>query len=327
MAFSTVISSVKTTLPTCEPNLMPFHIDYSGPASVSAFMHVEKLKPQEELGTKLKSLGIVHSDTKTHLVEGQTVKEDRMEVDASSTNITRPCDGQDTNVKASGSSTPSAEAHSQATSESTIAVESQTSLSSSTARVSPTPPIIDDADKRFISSFRGRTIHGLTIDLPLGYSGLVLRGEGSNSNRESQENAKNSKAKANNQGHKASTSGKTKTVEAQKPTTKPRGRLTRSAASKPALITIEDEDEKMADAALGASNDNNELTEEQDHVEALNAPPVRNLVPQAQFSSFTLWHADRPVDKGNDEYYRSITEWMALSREVCDSSFKNNLLG
>jgi hypothetical protein len=27
----------------CKPNLMPFHINYNGPAAVSTFMHVEKL--------------------------------------------------------------------------------------------------------------------------------------------------------------------------------------------------------------------------------------------------------------------------------------------
>ncbi|CAA7267178.1 unnamed protein product [Cyclocybe aegerita] len=35
---SLVIPLVSTTLPTCKPDLMPFHIDYDGPAPVSAFM-------------------------------------------------------------------------------------------------------------------------------------------------------------------------------------------------------------------------------------------------------------------------------------------------
>jgi hypothetical protein len=29
-----------------------------------------------------------------------------------------------------------------------------------------------------------------------------------------------------------------------------------------------------------------------------------------------LWHQDRPVDKGRDEYCRTLTEWIALSHEV-----------
>ena len=35
-------------MPTCNPNLMPFHINYNGPAPVSAFMHVEKLADSVE---------------------------------------------------------------------------------------------------------------------------------------------------------------------------------------------------------------------------------------------------------------------------------------
>ncbi|KAH9479289.1 hypothetical protein JR316_0007877 [Psilocybe cubensis] len=246
-------------------------------------------------------------DTISCLVEGEpVVVEDRMELDASSTNLT-------------GTSTPCNETHSETTSEVTIAIESQTSVSSTTTRISPTPPVMDDADKRFISTFRGRTIHGLTIDLPSGYSGLVLRGEASNPSRQSHENEQNNKAtdSNNNQGHKTNTGEKVMVAEAQKPTKRPRGRLTRSAASKPTAMTIEDENEgenMPTDATQNVPDVNSEL-EEQKIVEAQDTLPVRHITPQAQFSSFTLWHADRPVDKGNDEYYRSITEWISLAQE------------
>ena len=40
--------------------------------------------------------------------------------------------------------------------------------------VSSETSILKDVDKRFISSFRGRAIHGLTVDVPTGYTGLLL---------------------------------------------------------------------------------------------------------------------------------------------------------
>ncbi|KAH9043972.1 hypothetical protein EDB84DRAFT_1674610 [Lactarius hengduanensis] len=36
---------------------------------------------------------------------------------------------------------------------------------------------ISGSAKRFISSFRGRTVHGIEASLPKGYSGIVLRGD------------------------------------------------------------------------------------------------------------------------------------------------------
>jgi len=37
------ITPVSGSVPSCQPNLMPFHINYNGPAAVTTFMRVEKL--------------------------------------------------------------------------------------------------------------------------------------------------------------------------------------------------------------------------------------------------------------------------------------------
>jgi hypothetical protein len=37
------ITPMSGSVPTCKPNLMPFHINYNGPAAVKTFMQVEKL--------------------------------------------------------------------------------------------------------------------------------------------------------------------------------------------------------------------------------------------------------------------------------------------
>jgi ribonuclease H2 subunit C len=36
---------------------------------------------------------------------------------------------------------------------------------------------LSESAKRFISSFRGRTVHGVEVTLPKGYAGIVLRGD------------------------------------------------------------------------------------------------------------------------------------------------------
>lgn len=174
-------------LPTCNPNLMPFHIKYTGPAAVSMFFRVEKMKAEEE----------------------EVVKEqnDKKEVEEEN-----PVQGPKPT--------------------STL-VSSETSI------------LKKDADTRFISSFRGRTIHGLTVDVPTGYTGLLLHGD-------------------------------------------------------PQPTTVSHVDRARDDSDL-------EMGEE---------IPLRKLIPQSTFSSIMLWHADRAVDETRDEYYRTLTEWMALSHEV-----------
>lgn len=130
---------------------------------------------------------------------------------------------------------------------------------------SSTPPLVSpqkkpsksekDADTRFISSFRGRTIHGLSMDIPTGYTGLLLHGD-------------------------------------------------------PQPTTVSHVDRVLHHP--NDSVDDNDLEMDEQEI-----PPLRKLIPQSTFSSITLWHADRAVDEIQDEYYRTLTEWMALSHEVC----------
>ena len=43
-----IVMTRKSSLPICNPNLMPFHIGHTGPAAVSMFLRVEKMKAEEE---------------------------------------------------------------------------------------------------------------------------------------------------------------------------------------------------------------------------------------------------------------------------------------
>ncbi|KAJ3517711.1 hypothetical protein NLJ89_g340 [Agrocybe chaxingu] len=72
---SLVIPLVSTTLPTCKPDLMPFHIDYDGPAPVSAFMRVSPLK-QEDSPSKIASPAVESEET------AENASADAMNVDS-----------------------------------------------------------------------------------------------------------------------------------------------------------------------------------------------------------------------------------------------------
>ena len=274
---------------------MPFHINYSGPAQVSAFMRVEKYKRE--------SVDSEKRDDETKEIE--PTKNHDVEMKEAGTPITRP-------VLSGAPSTDSV------MTEATAVAESQGTIVNDNKH-SPLPPL-EDEDKRFISTFRGRSIHGLTISLPVGYSGLVLRAEANPHEHAGVEKKKEDDVPKSTKGKGKAAASKTKagaTTAKDEAKGKPRGRLTRSAAPKrveePIIIEDEEQEKKEED------NDAPELEtgNGDDAGEPLpDSKPVKQLVPTAQFSSFTLWHADRPVDKGNDEYARTLKEWLALAHEV-----------
>jgi ribonuclease H2 subunit C len=67
-----------------------------------------------------------------------------------------------------------------------------------TSRVLRTGAIarLSESAKRFISSFRGRTVHGVEVALPKGYVGLVLRGDANGKTHQPTSNAKRRRARA-----------------------------------------------------------------------------------------------------------------------------------
>jgi ribonuclease H2 subunit C len=228
-----------------------------------------------------------------------------------------------------------------------------------------------DYENRFISCFRGRTIHGLNVDVPTGYTGLLLQGDpqptvthgadhrvthvsnaGVKSGLEGEDGRAEKEVDSGTQGGRNTRSrskgnvtggkgkGKAKQEETTKTALKPKGRLARTAAPKrPEVIIVDNEDEEMADPVppepeptvedseevpnhlLEPTNDNTNAPDESslDNDSGLDVDidmSLRKLTPQSTFSSITLWHADRAVDETRDEYYRTLTEWMALSHEV-----------
>ncbi|KAI0641982.1 ribonuclease H2, subunit C [Trametes meyenii] len=240
-----LIASAKDPLPVATPQLMPFHIGYSGPAPVSTYFCVRNA-PEPTFGREIKP-----SASNDTVSESQTAVED---------------------------------------SQSTLVENSQSaSLPNPSATASGSSATLEDLDMRdapqsssqpdsrhFTAAFRGRLMHGLKVDLPEGYAGVVLR------------------APEDRKGKSAAPRSRT----AEEQNSKAGGRSTRR--SKRAQDAMEDTEE-LESAGV-----------DQAQVER----PVRILNPAAQFSSFVLWNPDIPVDEGRDEYLRSLTEWTRLSAEI-----------
>ena len=226
MAFSTLfrLGSVRDNidLPSCTPYLMPFHIDYSGKAPISTYLRVE--------------------------AASEIVGAPPSQEDASSTEL-----------KAGGSSDLS-----QNSKETLVDAEPL----SETDRGTDGPPLpppslakrVTYATTRFISSFRGRTIQGLKVELPEGYGGLVLQADVMGSETKADKTNVNRKAQGKQNAKKSS-----------------KGRVSRSTAR------IETGGDDVDDNAMEVDGDEMNL---KDQVGAVAT--VRTLIPSSRFSSFIL---------------------------------------
>lgn len=118
------IASVKeASLKSCVPHLMPFHINHSGPASVSTYFRPQTCAPPSYGTTP-----IVRSESQDTMVASDSQQ------DAS-------------NVSSSSALTLNNGTH---------------------------PDEVTEG-KHFVAAFRGRTVHGLEVSLPEGYTGIILR--------------------------------------------------------------------------------------------------------------------------------------------------------
>ncbi|KDQ61812.1 hypothetical protein JAAARDRAFT_76740 [Jaapia argillacea MUCL 33604] len=140
-------------LPECSPHLMPFHIGHTGPAPISTYFRVKAVPapggfppPSEnQNGSAADLAGDGTTGEGSSAKEGDKVDQDVEMKELEETNpqaVPPPADPQVSTVL---SPSPSA----------------------------PQPPPSNSA--RFTAAFRGRTVHGLTIDLPEGYGGIVLQ--------------------------------------------------------------------------------------------------------------------------------------------------------
>ncbi|KAI0714135.1 ribonuclease H2, subunit C [Cerioporus squamosus] len=233
-------------LPDATPNLMPFHIGYSGPAPISTYFRIRsspsptfgrEARPPPKPLLSLSPEAQESSDSQATLVES---------VQGSSSSVTTvgSATAVDTNL---------------ATGEGDAAVGSSDS-------------------RHYVASFRGREMHGMLVDLPDGYAGIVLR------------------APDDKKGKGAASDSRKRDEE--KPVSK--GRTTRRSKRAQEEVKVEDEEMDAADILGTASEEGS----------------TRVLEPVSTFSSFLLWNPDIPVNEGRDEYVRSLAEWTRLAAEI-----------
>ncbi|KAJ6478515.1 ribonuclease H2, subunit C [Mycena vitilis] len=150
------------SLPSASPNLMPFHIDYDGPAPMSTYFLVEAAP--EHVATP------------------------------------PPPPAADQDVEMDSAKEPT----------DTDSPPEPTKPPSLARRVT-------NATTRFVATFRGRTMQGLKVDLPAGYAGVIMAGEGA--------------------------PGKPRTKIQRVVKAKPRSRVTRSAMRDDDEMAMDEDDE------------------------------------------------------------------------------------
>ncbi|KAH9893206.1 ribonuclease H2, subunit C [Cubamyces lactineus] len=250
MAERSKINSHDSPLPSATPHLMPFHIAYSGPAPISTYFRVRST-PEPTYGRDAK-LSNTDIDKAEDALDSQATAVADTQVDAPSSGLL-----------------PSA------SSLTVVAPDTESSHQTYTSTLDP-------ESRHFAASFRGRSMHGLRVPLPEGYTGLVLRAPDSRKD-------KGTSFPARENGEESNKRSKSKTS----------GRTTRRAKRIQDEVEA-DEDDREPDAPM----------------ETLDERPARTLQPTAEFTSFVLWHPDIPVDEGRDDYLRSLTEWTKLAAEI-----------
>jgi hypothetical protein len=138
-------------LPERVPHLMPFHIQHTGPAPVSTYFRV-------------------HPHVVTPLPMTSPLEDSQAGPTTAVTNTEIASEEKDIAPMAIDGIAPS-----------TTTAAADLAKKAPAPCVPPPGPIarLAESAKRFISSFRGRTVHGVEVALPKGYAGLVLRGDAS----------------------------------------------------------------------------------------------------------------------------------------------------
>ncbi|KZP28651.1 hypothetical protein FIBSPDRAFT_947475 [Athelia psychrophila] len=176
MACSTIeIGSPSRALPQCSPHLMPFHINYSGPAPIATYFRV---KPTTLLS---EAANLIDVEAPTFVGEA-------------SQNTVADSDANDSQLQSQSQSQQESDPQPEATG-ATGAMDTtgdlETRPPTTAALLSPPSPVIPSIPTpnptkqkpaslgaRFKAAFRGRTVHGVTVNLPDGYAGIVFRAPG-----------------------------------------------------------------------------------------------------------------------------------------------------
>ncbi|KAF9512672.1 hypothetical protein BS47DRAFT_1285886, partial [Hydnum rufescens UP504] len=166
------------------------------------------------------------------------------------------------------------------------------------------PPLpVPDTKSTYTAAFRGRTMHGLDVCLPQGYTGLILHSDDPSTRSDSPIPSIPAKRK------RGGDSTPTKLLE------KRNGRGIRRTRSSAATEADGNPDVTAEDMYALMSRTDDDVSESSSlvGVGASETSTNRRLTPMSTFGSIVVWHPDRLVDVGQDEYIRAMDEWTRLA--------------
>ncbi|KAH7910468.1 ribonuclease H2, subunit C [Hygrophoropsis aurantiaca] len=295
------IASFDTTQPReCSPNLMPFHISYSGPAPISRYFRVRPAPASLAFGTNgpSTSTSTIIEDDSNRAVEAKKSHVD-VTLSTKTTQEVPPLASEESQESLASIETT------MIVDEATIPTAGNSSGSISTLVDHSIDAQVPEKDSKggrtqgFVATFRGREVRGQAVELPKGYGGIVLQAP------------KFGTGKSVGGGKEWDDDKKKESRSLRKPKSKPKSKG-RSARNSAKVIDVDDEGDEAMEG--NADSDNNGDLKEADG--SFLETDIRTLKPTSIFSSFVLWTPDIPVDDGKDEYLRSLTEWTRLAVEI-----------
>lgn len=166
--------------------------------------------------------------------------------------------------------------------------------------------------RAFSAAFRGRVMHGVSVMLPKGYSGLALHID---SNGRSSSEA----IKVNNSSKRARNGSPNKSKKRVKESLVASSRSQRRTRSVRAQDELEDNAMETEDGSYAMMSEvivEDQAAQHHTQMTVESAPTSRFMTPVGAFNSINVWHQDMPLDEGRDEYIRALDEWTRLAQVV-----------
>jgi hypothetical protein len=289
------VRDAETGIPTVSPSLMPFRIEYSGPAPISTYFLT---RPFIDADEKRRRLAVATT------LAGELDNNAENCID----NVTNPSTGESECVQGAPE-------------------EKKDALSGRPVVETTKDQPEAGTSTRLSAAFRGRKVVSHDVVLPDGYTGLLLTS--STAKAAITEDTSKEDGNAGRIGKRGNAKAKSAVVKAgdrakalkAKAAAKKGGAKGGARRSRKVVEDDVEEDEGLADGDELEPQD--ELVQlEGDTTQNGEGVPGDPLVEDkvfevtGQFQRFAIWHPDVPVDEARDEYTRSLKEWIALASEV-----------
>ncbi|KIM21243.1 hypothetical protein M408DRAFT_333564 [Serendipita vermifera MAFF 305830] len=299
-------------IPTVSPNLMPFRIAYSGPAPISTYFLTNPfVDANEQRRLAAQAAGATNSDQANVDGENPTT--------ATTTTAKDLVADQEDALVAAG---PSHETLSSVLpGPAGVAVGDQVKT-----KTGETADADADNNNRLQAAFRGRRVVSHAVQLPEGYTGLLLTQRGSSSaaaagakgasgaNERGTDKKGKGAATAKSSALKAAERAKALKAKAAAKRQASGGGSRRSPRKGAKAMEDEDGEEEIEPEDVPVKLE----YEEESTATGAGEPLVEEKVfdVAGKFQGFTLWHPDVAVDNARDEYIRSVNEWISLASEI-----------